>query len=206
MTSAAKMSAWAMGVARTPFRSGVSDLKAQALMAAELGALGGSAGLDAFATFVGGAGTPVVHDSSSTLGAAALGAPSFLATVARVKAAVERQLAAQAAAGALDPCALSVAPVPTTHFTFSDPLALKAVIGGTQGEELYATAFTGDASTRTYDIALRLVILDDFGVDEDDLYTPGLIGFWVLQHERGSAAYAPFVNKLDLTVSVSGTF
>ncbi len=205
-TSTAKMSAWAMGLSQTPFRSAVPNFKAEALMAAELGALGGSAGLDAFSTFVGGAGTTVVHGSTSSLGAAALGAPSFLATIARVKAVLEPQLAAQAAAGSLDPCALSVAPVPATHFTFSDPLALKAVIGGTQGEELYATAFTGDVSTRTYDITLRFVILDDFGVDEADLYTSGLIGFWVLQHERGATAYAPFVNRLDLTVSVSGNF
>jgi hypothetical protein len=93
---------------------------------------------------------------------------------------------------------------PATFFGFSDGVALKAVIGGTQGEELFATGFIGSLPTRTYSIDLRFLICDDFGVDEADLYAPGLFAFWVLQHER--SPYAPFINELDLPVTVSGTF
>ena len=53
---------------------------------------------------------------------------------------------------------------------------------------------------------MRFVICDNFGVDETDLYSPGLLGFWVLQHERSATKYKPFVNQLDLSVTISGTF
>ena len=59
---------------------------------------------------------------------------------------------------------------------------------------------------RSYSIDLRFVICDDFGVDESDLYAPGLFAFWVLQHERSRTRYAPFINELDLPVTVSGTY
>ena len=60
--------------------------------------------------------------------------------------------------------------------------------------------------SRTYTIGLRFLICDDFGVDESDLYAPGLFAFWVLQHERSATHYAPFINELDLAVTESGTF
>jgi hypothetical protein len=141
----------------------------------------------------------------STLGTMALGSASFASTLASVKFDIESQLSAQAPSGTLDACALAVTP-PATHFSFSDGWALKAVIGGTQGESLHCLGFSGSAPLRTYAIDLQFEICDDFGVDEADLYGPGLFAFWVLQHERSASAYAPFVNVLDLTVHMSGTF
>lgn len=206
LASELKLTAWALGhLPPTPTRWLVPDTDCLAEMAAVLSGLGRSAGVAAFTHFVAGSGAPVTHGPASTLGALALVAPSFLATVAAVRTNIESQLAAQASSGALDPCALSVTP-PATFFSFSDGAPLKAVIGGTQGEELTATSFSGSISTRTYSIGLRFVICDHFGVDESDLYAPGLFGFWVLQHERNPALYTPFVNTLDLPVTLSGTF
>jgi hypothetical protein len=168
-------------------------------------ALAGASGHNAFARFAAGTGGTEVLGPSTTLGAMALISPSFNATVATVQHSIERQLSAQAAAGALDPCALSEVP-PPTFFSFSDGTPLKAVIGGTQGEKLMLNHFTGDIALRTYTIELRFLICDDFGVDEADLYAPGLFPFWVLQHERSASLYAPFINQLDLPVTISGTF
>jgi outer membrane protein OmpA-like peptidoglycan-associated protein len=207
-SSEAKLSAWAAGhppVGMRPLRSLITDTECELEMDGVLVGLAGSAGHAAFARFSAGTGGTVTHGTGSTLGSMALASGSFLATVAAVQADIETQLAAQATAGLLDPCALSVTP-PATHFGFSDGVALKAVIGGTQGEELFATGFTGDVTLRSYSIDLRFDICDDFGVDESDLYAPGLFPFWVLQHERSATRYAPFINQLELPVTVSGTF
>jgi hypothetical protein len=112
---------------------------------------------------------------------------------------------AQAATGPLDPCALSVVP-PATSWRFSFIPELEAVIGGTHGEKLFADAFRCDPVLRTWAIDVRFVICDNFGVDEHDLYAPGLFPFWVLQHERGTARYAPFINEIALPVTLAGTF
>jgi outer membrane protein OmpA-like peptidoglycan-associated protein len=205
-SSTAKLAAWAaLHPMNGPFRSLVTDTECELEMDGVLTGLAGSAGHAAFSRFAAGTGGTATHGPSSTLGAMALASGSFLATVALVQADIEAQLASQATSGALDPCALSVTP-PATFFGFSDGTALKAVIGGTQGEELFATGFTGNVALRSYSIDLRFVICDNFGVDESDLYGPGLFPFWVLQHERSSSLYAPFINELDLPVTVSGTF
>ena len=186
-------------------RSEVTDKECMEEMAAVLTGLGGSAGAQAFAHFVAGGGKKVVLYGDSPLGALTLKAPSFAATVATVKAAIEKQLAAQASNGALDACALTVKP-PPTFFLFSDAIALKAVIGGTQGEALVLTSFDGNLSKRTYSIGVGFVICDHFGVDESDLYAPGLYAFWVLQHERSASRFRPFLNELVLPLKLSGSF
>lgn len=205
--SAAKLAAWATArpFSRGPFRSLVTDTECELEMDRELVLLGRGAGHAAFSRFAAGTGGTQTHGPTSTLGAMALASGSFARTVARVRTDIEAQLAGQATSGALDPCALAVTP-PATHFAFSDGTPLKAVIGGTQGEELRATGFTASLAARSYSIDLRFSIFDDFGVDEADLYSPGLCAFWVLQHERSPTRYAPFVNALDLPVTVSGTF
>ena len=186
-------------------RSGVSDVDCMTEMAAVLGGTAGPAGLAAFTHFVGGSGATVTHGAYSMLGLLARFSPQFAATVTAVRADIEAQLAAQAPSGVLDPCALAVTPPPTSwHLSFIPPL--EAVIGGTHGETLFADAFSGSAAARTYSIDLRFIICDNFGVDEHDLYAPGLFPFWVLQHERGSSLYAPFINELELPVTVSGRF
>jgi outer membrane protein OmpA-like peptidoglycan-associated protein len=204
--STAKLGAWAAAhTGGMPFRSMVSDADCMLEMDGVLAATAGSAGTAAFAHFVAGSGSTVTHGPGSTLGALALASPQFLATVATVRADIDTQLATQAASGPLDPCALSVVP-PATSWRLSLIPALEAVIGGTHGEKLFADAFTCDAVTRTWSIGLRFLICDNFGVDEHDLYAPGLFPFWVLQHERGASLYAPFINELELPVAVSGTY
>lgn len=202
-SSSLKLQAWAK-LHRLAFsRSMVTNLECEVEMAGVLGGLAGSAGLAAFSRFAAGAGGTATHGPGSLLGSLALASGSFRRTRTRVATAIESQLRAQAAAGSVDPAALSVTP-PATHFEPSDGWTLKAVIGGTQGEELSATGFTCDPSTRTYTIDLEYRICDDFGVSESDLYAPGLFAFWVLQHER--SGYVPFINELVLNVTETGSF
>jgi len=207
--STAKLAAWAAAnpanPLHLPIRSMVPDVACEAEMDAVLVGFAASAGHAAFSRFKAGTGGTETHNAASTLGAAALASGSFKTTLATVKGNIESQLATQAGSGALNACALSVVP-PATHFGVSDGMTLKAVIGGTHGESLNATSFTGDIPKRTYSIGLEFLICDNFGVDEADLYAPGLFGFWVLQHERSATLYAPFINQLDLPVTVSGTF
>jgi outer membrane protein OmpA-like peptidoglycan-associated protein len=203
-----KLAAWAdihPPIGLRPFRSLITDLECELEMESVLVAFAGAEGYAAFRRFVAGTGGTVTHGPGSTLGTLALGSGSFALTIATVKTNIEAQLATQAASGVLNPCALSVIP-PSTDFDWSGPWPLKAVIGGTHGEKLFATSFTGSIAARSYSIDLRFLICDNFGVDEHDLYGAGLIPFWVLQHERSPTLYAPFINELDLPVTVSGTF
>jgi hypothetical protein len=202
-TSTSRLKAWALTHLETS-RAAVPDAACESEMDTVLGGFAGSAGHLAFARFRAGVGGTEVHGNGSPLGALALASSSFATTLAAVKADIQAQLAVQAAAGAVDACGLSVIP-PETSFRYSSP-AIAAVIGGTQGEELYATAFTGNAVSRSYTMTLRFVIDDHFGVDENDLYFLGLFPFWVLQHERSATLYNPFVNELDLSVPLSGSF
>lgn len=205
--SAAKLAAWSATHPPffSPLRSTVSTADCMAEMTGVLTGLGGGAGLAAMARFVAGTGGTQRHPNGSVLGRMALGCGSFLSTLAAVQADLEGQLATQAPSGILDPCLLATTP-PATHFGFSDGVTLKTVIGGTQGERLFLNSFSGNAALRTYQAELRFLICDDFGVDESDLYFFGLFPFWVLQHERSASRFKPFINELDLTVTVSGTF
>ena len=205
-----KLAAWA--AAHPPpgsrlSRSLITNIECEAEMDGVLSGSAGGAGHAAFSRFAAGTGGTQTLGNTSTLGALALASPSFLATKRTVQAGIEAQLAAMAPTGVLDPCALSVTP-PATHFPLGGPdvLALQAVIGGTHGERLFTTGFTGNIPARRYSIDLRFLICDNFGVDEHDLYAPGLIPFWVLQHERSASLYMPFINELDLRVTLSGTF
>ena len=205
-----QLGTWAaihLSTGHLPIRSLVPDLECMVEMDGVLSSLAGAAGHAAFAQFVGGSGGTMTHGATSALGALALPSAPFVATVAAVTSDIEAQLAVQAASGTLDACALAVIP-PATSWRFSLIPPLEAVIGGTHGEKLFADAFSGSASTRSYSIALRFVICDNFGVDEHDLYPSlGLYPFWVLQHERGGGGrFAPFVNELELPVTLSGTF
>jgi outer membrane protein OmpA-like peptidoglycan-associated protein len=203
--SRAKLTSWAL-LHGSLSHTSVSDASCLSEMAGVLSTLAGSAGIAAFSRFALGTGGTETHGSASTLGSLALRSGSFRTTVSTVKSLIESELSIQAASsGTLNPCLLTVTP-PQTHFGVTDGATLKAVIGGTQGEELFVTGFSGNVSTRTYSMNLRFVICDDFGVDEADLYAPGLVPFWILQHERSAALYAPFINELDLPVTINGTF
>ena len=175
--------------------------------------LAGEEGAKAVRSFVHGNGAKVSHAPDSPLSGMAARSWQFLANflvvVLRIKANVKKLAAGGKAP---DFSALRVA-IPATHWglrdfpaKFGDPedTALKAIVGGTQGEELWATALRHDPVRRTYELRLRWVILDHFGVSADDLYAPGLLPFYVLQHER--KGYRPFVNELVIGATVSGSY
>jgi hypothetical protein len=175
-------------------------------MRAELGFFAGSEGLRMVDHFASGTGAPLRHQNSSPIGRMAASSSSFITMRKAVETRLAAQLSAMAASGTID-CNALVLPssaVPRLSFTFDDGSLLKAIIGGTQGRTVSLTALSIDHAKRKYRMTLRYEILDDFGVDTSDLYTPGLIAFWVLQHER--SGYIPFKNIIDLTVTSSGSF
>jgi hypothetical protein len=175
-------------------------------MRAELGVLGGSEGLRMVSHFASGGGATLTHGASSPIGSTALTAGSFLAMRSATETFLHGQLTGMASGSTLDCNALTLpsSAVPPLAFAFSDAVMLKAIIGGTQGIQVYLDSFSVVPGTRHYTMSLRYVICDDFGVDTSDLYSPALISFWVLQHER--TGFVPFMNVIDLTVPNSGTF
>jgi outer membrane protein OmpA-like peptidoglycan-associated protein len=183
-----------------------TDFRLRNDMRVELGALGGSEGLRMVRHFSGGTGTRLTHDDTSTLGAEALSSGTFSRLHRSVVQAIQQQLATMETTGVIDcnSVALSSGSVPAVSFGFSDSLALKGIIGGTQGLRIRLTHFTVTPGSRSYDIGLQYLICDDFGVDTSDLYSPGLAAFWVLQHRR--SGYRPFVNELDLSKTATGTY
>lgn len=172
----------------------------------ELNVLGGSEGRRMVDHFAKGNGVPLTHLANSPIGSRALKAPSFITMRNTAETNLEHQLSRMAASGTVD-CNALVLPasaVPWLSFPLSDSRMLKAIIGGTQGHTIWLTGLTIDPNARTYSMQLRYLIRDDFGVDASDLYTPGLIAFWVLQHER--TGFVPFQNIIDLTVTRNGKF
>lgn len=188
-----------------PFRVKL-DTELLAIFAAELGTLAGSIGLGMISRFSSGSGTTLVHGTASPISIMAAVSGTFAGALGAVRRDIGSQIAAQASTGAIDCNRLNIpsASMPRISFTFSDGTTLKAAIGGTQGLNLYITSFTALPGSRTYAITLRFVICDDFGVDESDLYSPGLISFWVLQHER--TGYRPFVNEIIIEPTITGSF
>lgn len=177
-----------------PFRP-MSDSLLEFGMNNVLGFLAGSDGRGMVSHFRGGSGTPWTHGVGSRLNREATHCPSVNGAVSMV----HRQLAAQARAmrslDQVDCRAFSLDPVPVFHFDRNDSLALKGIIGGTQGLAVYLDVMRlKDPATCRYELDLQLVVFDDFGVDTDDLYWPALIKFWILQHER--LGNRPFVNIL----------
>jgi hypothetical protein len=167
-----------------------------------LGLLAGADGTAMVAHFRGGTGATWTHGVGSRLNREATPSPSVNSAVA----AAQTQLAAQARVmrklGAVRCDAFSLNPVPAIHFGFGDSVALKAIIGGTQGLEVYLVGLrVADPQAGTYDLDLQYVAFDDFGVDADDLYFPALIKFWILQHER--PGNRPFINRLLINRTIT---
>lgn len=83
---------------------------------------------------------------------------------------------------------------------------LGVMINGIQYAYVIATSYTYTAAKQTYDISLKYVFYDVFGLDDDDLkefgaysHTPisldasiGITAWWQLQHQHG---YAPLVTR-----------
>lgn len=86
---------------------------------------------------------------------------------------------------------------------------LGLMINGVQYVLVYATAYFYDPSTGTYDLHLKFVMYDVFGLDDDDLdeygadstwnvsaAMTGITAWWQLQHQFG---YAPLVTRAEVT-------
>lgn len=189
----------------TPYRLD-PDTVLEGVMLRELALLAGSEGAAAEAHFTAGSGTKRTLGPSTTLGSLAAASPSFAAALHVVDSAVQSQIASQAATRTIDCSRLTMpsSALPAIAFTFSDGSTLKAVIGGTQGLEVDIISFTVDPVARTYTMQFRFLICDDFGVDESDLYSPSLIAFWVLQHER--SGYRPYIHELVVEPTVKHSF
>jgi hypothetical protein len=198
----------ALGITDTlkvaPFRS-QNDLVLLTIFTTELGALAGSTGSSMISRFSAGSGATFIHGTTSLLSILALASGTFRRALASVRTAIHSSLQAQASTGTVDCNSLAIpaTAVPRIYFTFSDGSVLKAAIGGTQGLEVFVTSFSLPPGGNTYSLTLQFVICDDFGVDESDLYSPGLISFWILQHER--FGYRPFVNEIIVEDTVTGT-
>jgi outer membrane protein OmpA-like peptidoglycan-associated protein len=199
---------------RSVFLIGAADLLGDATLETGLDtelvtlAGAGSAGTAALARFNAGTGGTAVHAPGSTLSLLMSADPSFLGPFHTVEADVQAQARTQAAGGSLDFSLFRVTPPriffpPTSTGVGSGPLA--SVLGGTQGTRIFVISFVVMPCTRTYTAILRFVVCDDFGVDQGDVKTPGLAGFWVLQHRR-PPGHVAFINEVVVDMLTTGTF
>lgn len=160
-----------------------------------LGTLAGSDGRDMVSHFRGGTGSTWTHGIGSRLSRDATTCPSVNKALRNVRTQLAAQMRTMISSGTINCSGFSLSPVPTFHFTSGDSIALKAIMGGTQGLEMYITGMRiQDPATCSYELDIQFVVFDDFGVDTDDLYWPALIKFWILQHER--RGNRPFINRL----------
>ena len=188
-----------------PFRL-LPDFLLLSHFSTELGLLAGSIGLSMISRFVAGSGTTFTHGLGSPLSTLAVASGSFLHALNAVKSNIESQLRTQALTGTVNCNLLSIpaASLPRIAFTFSDGTVLKGAIGGTHGLTVSILGYSVAPGCRTYTMKLRFTICDNFGVSESDLYSPGLISFWILQHERTPSANVPFINEIIVEPTVSG--
>jgi hypothetical protein len=167
----------------------------------------GSLGQEMITRFMVGTGGVFRHASGSDLSNTAKNTVTFVAGHNAVKAEIIKQFAEQFANDAtIDINKLSIV-VNMPFSTFSPdttiPPKFRAMIGGIHGIELFATEFTRTGAG-SFDMKLLYKICDNFGVGNDDLYTPDLQAMWILQHE--TAGTKPFVNSIEIEESISATF
>ncbi len=204
----------AESIAAAPFRA-LPDMGLRGILSQELGLLGRGIGVGMLRQFFAATGTPLSHAPGSPLSTEVAASPTFAAAEAAAETEVQAQVLAMAGACHIDWRTLSLLPVPglpglNFNILAGDTLQLNAVLGGTQGLEVFIRDFLVPPGGRTYTAVLRFEICDDFGVDDTDLDpttghgSPGLFAFWVLQHER--AGQQPFVNFVEVDVPISGTF
>lgn len=200
-----------------PLLRGRSDFLLEASMHSELRGFAGTLGTSMASHFDGGSGSTLAHGVGGTLSLAVDGAPTFNTLARATEASVQAQIAAQVAASChIDWTALNVLPtpgaLPAASFSVraGDTLQLNAVLGGTQGLDIFIRDFLFDPLTRSFSATLIFEICDDFGVDETDLDitnighgSPGLTAFWILQHER-PPGHVAFVNDVTVERGISG--
>ncbi len=166
--------------------------------------------------FMAGTNGTFTHDVGSSLSDLAKNTDTIQGVLEYAKNNIQQMIQTQANGGRIDNRDLNVTLPNNISFPLDDSPSLKALIGGTQGTTLFIENFNATATINSpetggsgnYSATLRLRILDDFGVDEDDLYTPlgyrPLYAFWILQHERQGPA--PFINEIIIEVPIEGTF
>jgi hypothetical protein len=185
-------------------------------MTAELGAGGGSLGLDAARDFISNrtAAATITKAVGSPLSSAVKASSEFRSANTDVKRAITAAIRASAATGILDYHVLAERgkKVPPPGLGFSGFQALHVVIGSFQGVSIFLTNFTASASPRTYTAELTYEFFDHFGVDDSDLTfdfrghgSPGQVALWVLQRER-HPGHMPYVLKVVINETVSDSF
>src|SRR5690606_36042023 len=154
------------------------------------------------------AGTGATHRFGPTHGMSveAQATPTFDAVRRASESALNAAITSQAASGIIDcnSLAMPVGTLPAISFPLSESRRLKAIIGGTQGLELELISLSVDPLTNTYEAQIRFIICDDFGVDHSDLYAPGLIPFWILQHRR--SGFRPYIHELVIDETFQDPF
>ncbi len=204
---------WAMGAVLSATWRPRTDEALLAEMILVLRSLAGEEGLKAVQHFVTGKGSKLSHPPGSPLSKMASRSPEFLVSLLRIVLRVRDGVKKLSSGGRTPDFSALRIRVPATHWglkefgvKLKDPeaTALRAILGGTQGEELYLSSLKHDRAGRRYELGLRWVIQDHFGVSRDDLYAPGLFPFWVLQHER--KGYRPYVNEIVIDTGISGRY
>jgi outer membrane protein OmpA-like peptidoglycan-associated protein len=169
--------------------------------------LAGAEGRAAIARFMAGTGTTHRFAPTSFMGARAAASTQFATALAATKTLLEADLTIQAATGPVDISRVRLARPPRPTWPKSAILSepqLVSIIGGTQGVEIWANAFSHNPVLRTYTIDLTFIVCDDFGLSAADLYSPALFAFWVLQYER--AGPAPYVHELEINTTTSSSY
>jgi hypothetical protein len=160
--------------------------------------------------FMAGTGGTMEHAEGSELASLARRAGNVPAFIASLRAALTLRVAQQFQASRtvydLAPGDLPWVEFPIGNASPEQPShqrTLAAVIGGTKGNKVFIRNLRVEGSARTFRMEARIEICDHFGVDETDLYSPGLIAFWKLQHAR-PGSQRPFVNLIVLNESITG--
>lgn len=180
---------------------------------AELRAAGGGTVGDRMVTrFMQGTGGTLVHGTGSPLAGMASISAHFTPAVTQSLGEVKARLATQTAGPRIQ-FDLEMRTVPWLAFPITNAIpwraaherTLAAAIGGTKGFKVFVRNLQVNTSARTFSATFRFEICDHFGVDETDLYSPGLFAFWKLQHAR-SGPQAPFSNLIAVEVNLSASF
>jgi hypothetical protein len=173
---------------------------------------GGQIGNQMVTRFMTGTGGTLLHGPNSAVSRMAAASARFPPVLGQIKTEIKARLATQGGA-ALPQYDLEVRNVPWIAFPISNAVpwqapherTMAAAIGGTKGLRVFAKALQVNQGPRNFSVTLRIEICDHFGVDESDLYSPGLFAFWKLQHDR-PGPQRPFANLIVIEIGVSDTF
>jgi hypothetical protein len=99
--------------------------------------------------------------------------------------------------------------LPSFPFTFAEK-SLKATIGGMKGGDVFLADFDASPDTRRWNATLSFVLVDHFGINDEDLRpggghgTFGQVCMWTLQHFH-RPGNCPFISKFLFQTKASGT-